>query len=146
MSRKCVLTAALAVALTGCAGLILEPQDSVGMKAAKVSTRVLLGITTFGMSEVEIDSIQRHRARMQYIQRLQEKIQTASKKAMLAEDEATRDYWLREHAWLSDELTAHRESLDAQAAALQQFFSDRRARRRNCVSRIDGGTVHTQCY
>ena len=112
MFRKCVLTAALAVALTGCAGLNAE----------------------------------RDRAAAQYVSELQAGIQTASQNALEAEDEANRDYWLREYDLLLGELAAYRDAKEARRAALLQYLGRVNARRKNCVSRIDGGTVHTQCY
>ncbi|MDI3467915.1 MAG: hypothetical protein OJF50_006736 [Nitrospira sp.] len=43
--------------LQGCEGLIIREQDSAGMIAGKVLTRVVVGATTAGMSEVGIATI-----------------------------------------------------------------------------------------
>ena len=54
MRARFVVPFALALVLSGCAGLAFHPRDSAGVKTAKVLTRIPLGIATFGMSEFAI--------------------------------------------------------------------------------------------
>jgi len=54
MRGALAIVATSAFFLIGCAGLSLRPDDSGGVTAAKVGTRVLLGVTTFGISEIAI--------------------------------------------------------------------------------------------
>ena len=50
---------ALAVGLSGCASVIVRPDDGIGTKVVKVSTRVVLGLATIGLSEARIDRVER---------------------------------------------------------------------------------------
>ena len=53
---------ALAVGLTGCASVIVRPDDGIGTKVVKVSTRVVLGLATIGVSEIRIDNTKQDEA------------------------------------------------------------------------------------
>ena len=60
MQRVSLLAVCL-VSLTGCAALIVEPENSIPKKAGKITARSILGLTTFGISELAMDDVKEHR-------------------------------------------------------------------------------------
>lgn len=58
-------------AIPGCAGLIIRDSDSPGAKAGKFATRLTLGVTTLGMSEIAMAGAKREDAEKQRLEAFQ---------------------------------------------------------------------------
>ncbi len=53
--------------MTGCASLLVTPEDTRSDKAAKYGARTVLGLATLGISEVEMGQIKKKQQRAAYI-------------------------------------------------------------------------------
>ena len=73
---RLVLIAVL-VATLGCAGLIVNDHDSTAKKTAKISTRVLLGVTTLGLSELSISQNKQKRKTLEHWSRWRDAVRSA---------------------------------------------------------------------
>src|SRR5262245_24507365 len=70
MRAALVIAATSGILLIGCASLSLHPADSGGITAAKVGTRIVLGVTTLGISEIAIAANRQEADRERYLQSL----------------------------------------------------------------------------
>ena len=50
--RRIAALVVVAIVCSGCASLLTQPEDSTGTKAWKLSARVLIGLSTVGLSQV----------------------------------------------------------------------------------------------
>ena len=142
----------LVLALTGCVGLALSPEDSGRMKAAKIATRIPLGLVTLGLSELDISLALERLEEERYVAGLRERIQNAREQILTAETEKEQRYWLLVHDDAANELnrylTGRREAalaaLTIWSARRQQVTQPRRSV--HCTSQVLLGTIHTDCY
>ena len=54
---RAAIILALIVGITGCASLVLRPTDGAGTRAVKITTRVVLGLSTVGLSEIRVANV-----------------------------------------------------------------------------------------
>ncbi len=94
-TRATPLLALLACALlSGCAGLYPAPGDSGGRRAAKIATRVVIGIPTLGISEAIIGRNAVHRARLAEVREIAARYEEARQDLAAAR---TDEEWERAH-------------------------------------------------
>ena len=76
---RSILCLVVALTLTGCAKLVLKEDDSMGEKTGKVVTRILLGVGTLGLSELDIrnarDQVAVHEGLVSYCDSLNQQVQ-----------------------------------------------------------------------
>lgn len=119
---------ALAIATSGCAGLILRPMDSAPAKTAKVATRVLVFPLTVGMSELKIHRIKQWERAYQ--------IEAAAFEACRdAVGEENRRRACMEYDHIKGKISAAQAAENAAAS-----------RRTTCQSHKVGYSVVTNCY
>jgi hypothetical protein len=160
VAKKLVLPLVLISSLwMGCASLIVRPYDSGSKKAAKISTRVVLGAATLAYSElfvwnakrIEADAWARESER-QYVRSLRDCMDGSLSAA--SADPTDREVHLARHDQCASELRVHMQTKSeqaaaatrAQAAALQNIGrSFRQKQSTSCRSTAIGNTVYTNC-
>ncbi len=168
---RAVIAVALVLSLTGCASVIWQPDDAWYTKTGKTTGRVLMGITTVGVSEIEISSIKRQRRaaelreesrrqQQRYVATLQREIERWERAALNASSEDERKNALYFHGHAVQRLRDYEADYAARraaAAALAAAFILNRPHQPvqpvptfgpkvRCKSTIRGNRVNTTCY
>lgn len=128
----------LCLTLGGCQSLLITPQDDALDVTGKVSARVLLGVSTFGISEMHYGFLKREIAVEEEVEKyknlLQRRVDAGEMTPLEAEERM-----VMYHRQLWADYQAQRQRM---AASMQNQL----ATPRNCNTTYWGNTASTRCY